>query len=154
MSLTLNKTLKSTLAVVLVVCMMFVFSGCEVTKNTKNIHDVDQICVSGSYVESWMYIFADAEFVDEVVGIYNSVKYTETDEKVDLISAGEILSFTFSNGSETLAKFIVDSNSIMTFEAGSQNYKIVSEFDFDYLKALVNKQIDKANLPDSTPDEA
>ena len=133
--------------------MILSITACS--KNTDDIEDVDQICVSGSYAESWMYVYTDEDFVNEMVDIYNSMKYEKTDETVDVMSEGEVLFFTFNNGNVEQAKLIVDKNSVITFEAGTQSYKITSEFDFDYVKGLVYEQQEKAfeKAPDATPDE-
>ncbi len=143
MNLISNNILKRFCALVLFVCMLMCMTACS-SKNTENIEEVDQICVSGSYVESWMYVYTDEDFINEMVDIYNSIQYEETDEAVDVMTAGEVLFFTFNNGNDAQAKFIVDKNSVFTYEAGTQSYKITSEFDFDYVKGLVDEQQKKA----------
>ncbi|MBQ4128851.1 MAG: hypothetical protein IJD68_03665 [Ruminococcus sp.] len=148
----LNKILRCLLAVLLCVCICFCFTAC--TKNTKNIKNVDQICVSGSYAESWMYVLTDEEFVNEMVEIYNSVKYEKSEEYVDMMTAGEVLSFTYSNGSENVATFIVDKNLNLAFKAGGKPYRITSEFDFNDVYSKVKGQSQKVD--DSiaaTPDQ-
>ena len=152
MSSILSKVCKVATAIMLVFCTCFSFTGCA--SDTKNIKDVDQICVSGSYVESWMYVFTDEAFIDEMVQVYNGIKYEETTESVDMMTSNGVLSFTYSKGNDTLARFIVDSNNIMTFEAGTQCYKIVSEFDFEHIQSLVNEQIEIVSGTIATPDEA
>lgn len=152
MNLILSNKFKRLCAITLCFCVMFSLSAC--TKNTENIDSVDQICVSGSYSESWMYVYTDEEFIGEMVDIFNSVKYEKSDEAVDMMTQGEVFSFTFSNGNEQKAKFIVDKNLVFTFEAGTQSYKIVSDFDFDYVKELVNEQQKELlETLESTPDE-
>ncbi len=153
MNLTLNKALKAVVSLVLCLCICFSLTAC--TKNTKNIKKVDQICVSGSYIESWMNVFADEEFVSEMVEIYNGIRYEKSEEYVDMMTAGEVLSFSFNNGSDNVAKLIVDKNLNMAFEAGGKPFKITSDFDFDYVKGLVDAQ--KTAVSDSlkaTPDQA
>lgn len=152
MSSILIKSVKALIALVLVICMCITISGCD--NNTKDIEGADQICVSGSYVESWMYVFTDQSFIEEMVNIYDGIKYEETDESVDMMTANGVYSFTFSKGNDTLARFIVDSNNIMTFEAGTQCYKIVSDFDFAHIQSLVNEQIKSVSGNTATPDEA
>lgn len=152
MSSILSKSLRILTVLVLVLAMCFSIVGCD--KNRKDIKETDQICVSGAYVESFMYVFTDEAFVDEMVKVFENLKYEDTDESVDMMTAGKVFSFTFSNGNDTLARFIVDSNNTMTFEAGTQCYKIVSEFDFEHIKALVNEQIDTVSGSSATSDEA
>ncbi|MBQ8538428.1 MAG: hypothetical protein IJ433_02110 [Ruminococcus sp.] len=151
MSSILSKMCKVSTAIALVLCICMSFAGC--VSKTDNIKDVDQICVSGSYTESWMYVFTDKGFIDEMVTVYNDLQYEETDENVDMMTAGEIYSFTFSKGNDTLARFIVDSNNVMTFEAGTQCYKIVSDFDFEHIKSLVEEQTLAVSGADATSDE-
>lgn len=151
MNSTLSKIFKAAIALMLSVCLCLPFAGC--TKNTKNVKNVDQICVSGSYAESWMYVFTNQDFIDDMVEVFNNIKYEKTDETVDMMTVDDVLFFTFSNGNSTLSKLIVDKNGIMTFEAGTDCYKIVSDFDFDYVKELVNKQIDAMSSPVATPDQ-
>lgn len=139
MNLISSNILKRLCALILCVCMLLCITACG-EKNTKNIKDVDQICVTGSYTESWMNVYTDEAFVNEMVEIYNSVEYVETDKDVDVTTAGEVLFFTFNNGNDEQAKFIVDKNSVFTFEAGTQCYEITSEFDFEYVKSLVDEQ--------------
>lgn len=140
---------------VLMLCVFMLISITACSKNTEDIEEVDQICVSGSYVESWMYVYTDKDFVNEMVDIYNSIQYEETDEDVDVMTEGEVLFFTFNKGNDQQAKFIVDKNSVFTFEAGTQCYKITSEFDFDYVKGLVDAQQKKAfeDSKEATVDE-
>lgn len=152
MSSTLNKTLRAVVSLVLCVCICFAFTAC--TRNTKNIKGADQICVSGALFESWMYVFTDEEFVAEMVEIFNDAEYEKSDVAVDMMTAGECLSFTFSKGNDTLTKFIVDKSGNFCFEAGTQAYRLVSDFDFSYVKGLVDEQIDAINGGTSTPDEA
>ncbi|MBQ7133362.1 MAG: hypothetical protein IJO20_02600 [Ruminococcus sp.] len=151
MSLTLNKVLRAVVSVLLCVCICFAFSAC--TKNTKNIKGADQICVSGALYESFMYVFTDEVFVDEMVTIFNDAKYEISDTPVDMMTPGECLSFTFSKGNDTLSKFIVDKSGTFCFVAGEQSYKLVTDFDFDYVKGLVDEQIKALNGTEATPDE-
>ena len=67
------------------------------------------------------------------------------DNAVDMMNAGESLSFTFSKGEETLGKVIIDSSNRVCFEAGTQSYDITSEFDFGYIKSLVDKHVEAIN---------
>lgn len=152
MSSTLSKVFKTVLALVLAVCLCIPLAGC--TRNTKNIEDIDQICVSGAYTESWMNVFTDDTFINDMIEVYNAVKYEKTDEVIDLMTAGDVYFFSFSNGNDTLAKFIVDKNGIMTFEAGTECYKIVSDFDFSYIQEIVQKQVDASSNKEATADEA
>ncbi len=152
MSSTLNKTFKAVVSLVLCVYVCFAFTAC--TKNTKNIKNADQICVSGALYESFMYVFTDEAFVAEMVEIFNDAKYENSDVAVDMMTAGECLSFTFNDGNDTLTKFIVDKSGNFCFEAGEQSYHIVTDFDFDYVKGLVDEQIEAINGGASTPDEA
>ena len=152
MNLILSKLCRVATAFALVLCICLSVTGCA--NKTDNIKDVDQICVSGSYVESWMYVFTDEAFVEEMVKVYNGLQYEETDENVDMMTAGEVLSFTYSNGNDTLARLIVDSNKVMTFEAGTQCYKIVSDFDFEHIKSLVDEQTLAVSGTSATDDEA
>ena len=152
MSSTLNKTLKAVVAIMLCVCISFAFCAC--TRNTKNIKDADQICVSGALYESWMYVFTDEDFVAEMVGIFNEAKYEKTDVAVDMMTHYECLSFTFSKGNDTITKFIVDKSGNFCFEAGGQAYRLVTDFDFDYVKGLVDEQIEVINGGTASPDEA
>ena len=152
MSSTLSKIFKTVLALVLVVCLCVPLSGC--VRNTRNIKNIDQICVSGAYTESWMYVFTDDTFINDMIEIYNTVEYEKTDEVIDLMTAGEVYFFSFSYGNNNQTKFIVNKNGIMTFEAGTECYKIVSDFDFSYIEELVQKQIDASKSKDATADEA
>lgn len=140
MSLISNKILKRVAALLLCVCVLFCATAC--TKNTKNIKDVDQICVSGALYESWMHVYTDEEFVSEMVDIFNNLQYEKTEQSVNMMTAGEVLSFTFSKGNEQKATFIVDKNGVFAFEAGDKSYKIVSDFDFSYVYDLVESQKD------------
>ena len=147
-----SNILKKLCAMMLCVCMVLSISAC--TKNTKDIEEVDQICVSGSYAESWMYVYTDEDFINEMVDIFNGIEYEETEESVDMMTAGEVLSFTFSKGNDVQTKFIVDKNNFFTFEAGTQAYKITSDFDFDYVKGLVDEQREAFEKTlEATPDE-
>lgn len=153
MSLILSNAFKRVVAFVLCVLLCLSLSSC--TNSTKDINEVDQICVSGSYAESWMYVFTDETFIDEMVSIFNGIEYEKTDASVDMMTVGEVYSFTFSKGTETQEAFIVDKNNNFVFEAGGQVYSIVSEFDFDKVKSLVEGQISNVtNATTSTPDEA
>ena len=151
MNLTSNKILRA--LCLLVLCAVIVLSTTACAQRTEELGNVNQICVSGAYVESWMNVFTDEKFIDEMVKFYDSIKYEETDENVDVNTAGEVFSFTYSQGNKVKTKFIVDKNGVMTFEAGTQCYQIVSDFDFDYIKGLVDEQKEKAESqkqPDST----
>lgn len=141
MSSTLNKSLRVLVCCVLCVCICLSLTACA--QNTEDIKDVDQICVSGAVYESWMYVLANEEFIAEMVDIYNGVKYEETDTQNDMSTSGECYSFTFNNGNETLATFIVDKSGNFSFEAGGQPYHIVSDFNFDYIKDLVDEYVGK-----------
>ena len=153
MNLISNNILQRLCALALCVCLLLSITACS--KSTKEIEEVDQICVSGSYAESWMYVFTDEAFVDEMVEMFNSLKYEKTDDTVDMMTVGEVLNFTFSNGNDAQANFIVDKNSVFTFKAGTQAYKITSEFDFDYVKSLVDEQrVAFEKSLTATPDEA
>lgn len=147
----LSKSIRVLVACVLCVCICLSLTAC--TRNTRNIDEVDQICVSGALYESWMYVLADKEFVDEMVEIYNSISYEKTDALVDTDCIGGVLFFSFNNGSENVAKFIVDKNNNFYFEAGKQAYHIVSDFDFDYVNGLVKEYSDKTEDTIATPDE-
>lgn len=153
MNSTLNKIARIAVACVLLLCIALSFSACG--EAPKNLDKADQICVSGALYESWMYILTDEAFIDEVVTTFDSVKTEKTNETVDMMTAEKVLSFTFSEGNETLGKIVVDSNNHLCYEAGGQAYVITSEFDFTALKELVDKEIDevKASIH-ATPDEA
>ena len=154
MNLISSNILKRFCALMLCACMLLCMTACN-SKNTEDIEEVDQICVTGSYTESWMHVYTDKDFVNEMVDIYNSIQYEETDETVDVMTAGEVFFFTFNKGNDEQAKLIVDKNSVITFEAGTQCYKIVSEFDFDYVKGLVDEQREAFEKTlEATPDEA
>ena len=141
MSSILNKSLRVLLCCVLCVCICLSLTAC--TRNTKNISDVDQICVTGAVYESWMYVVADETFVAEMVEIYNGLKYEKTDTQNDMSTEGECYSFAFNNGNETLAKFIVDKSGNFSFEPGGQAYHITSDFDFEHIKDLVDEYVGK-----------
>lgn len=139
MNSTLNKTSRALVSALLLICLCFLMTACS--KNaTKDINGADQICVSGSYAESFMYIVTDEDFIQRMTDIYNSLEYEETDETVDMMTVGEVVSLSFNKGNENLGTLIVDKNNIMTFEAGTQCYRITSQFDFDEMKALVDAQ--------------
>lgn len=82
------------------------------------------------------------------------LQYEKTDENVDMMTVGEVISFTFSKGNETLARFIVDINNVMTFASGTQCYKTVSDFDFEHIKLLVKEQTLAVSGADATSDGA
>ncbi len=138
MSSILNKVFKSALALTLALAMCVSLTAC--TKNTENIKDIDQIGLSGALYESWLYNSADEEFIAEMVDIYNSLKFEKSVETVDMMTAGDTLQFTFYADAEQVAEFIVDKNNMCCFEAGAQSYKIVSDFDFEHVKELVQEQ--------------
>lgn len=149
MSLILNKSIRVLLACVLCVCICLSLTAC--TKNTKDIKDVDQICVTGAVYESWMNVIADEEFVTEMVDMYNGLKYEKSDVQNDMSTEGECYSFTFNNGNETVATFIVDKSGNFSFEPGGQAYHITSDFDFEDLKDLVDEYV--GNDDEDTKDE-
>ncbi len=152
MSLTLNKIARIIVAGILCLCIALSLSACG--EAPRNLDDADQICVSGALYESGMYTLTDEAFIDEIVTIFDSVDTEKTHEAVDMMTAQEVLCFTFSNGNETLGKIIVDSNNHLCYKAGGQSYKITSEFDFGYVKELVDTEIEdvKTSL-NATPDE-
>ncbi len=154
MNSTLSKLLKT--FAVFVLCMCIAFSCTACAKVPKNINETDQICVSGALYESWMYVLTDKEFVTEMVTLLDEIEFEKSDEAVDMMTAGEIISFSFSKGNETITNFIVDKNGRFCFEAGEQAYVITSDFDFEHVKSLVDEQIEafNANLHCSTKDEA
>lgn len=137
MNLTLNKIVKITALLCLCVLLL---TGCA--KNTKDIEGADQVCVSGAYSHSYMYILSDEAVVNELQEMYNSIKYVETDEMISISDDESIYSLTFSNGNDTLGSFIVDDNLNFVFAAGTQVYHIESEFDYDRLKELIDTQIE------------
>lgn len=141
MSSILNKTLRCLVAVVLCLCMCLSFAGCS--SKTVDIEGADQICVSGSYAQSFMYVLTDDAVVGELSEMYNSIKYEETDEYIDISAGTDVYSLTFSNGNETLATIILDSNNNFVFSAGTQVYHIVSDFDYDRLKELIDSEIEE-----------
>lgn len=149
----LNKIFRVVTASIL--CLIIAFSITACNKVPKNLDESSQVCVSGALYESWMYVFTDESFINEVVSIFDSVNTKKSDEVVDMMTAGEVLSFTFSAGEETLGKIIVDSNNRLCYEAGEQSYMITSDFDFVSLKELVDDEIErvKATLNATTPDE-
>ncbi len=144
MSSTLNKVITRVLACVLCLCVLFSLTACS-SRVPNKIRKADQICVSGALYESWMYIITDEAFIDETAKIFTSMNCKKSDNAVNMMDAGETLSFTFSKGEETLGKVIVDSSNRVCFEAGAQSYDITSEFDFDYVKDLVDKHTETIN---------
>lgn len=141
MSSTLNKIFCRVLACVLCLCILLSLTACSPVSS--NISKADQICVSGALYESWMYVLTDEAFIDKTVDIFKSLDCKKSDDAVNMMDAGEVLSFTFNQGDKTLGKVIVDSNNRVCFEAGGQSYDITSEFDFDYVKRLVDDEIEK-----------
>ncbi|MBE6824992.1 MAG: hypothetical protein E7513_06570 [Ruminococcaceae bacterium] len=139
----MNKILKASLVCVLVVTICLSLTAC--TKYSKNIKDIDQIGISGALYESFMYTTTDEDFITEMVDIYNSLKYEKTDKAVDMMTAHEVFQFTFYSEAEVEVKFIVDKNNVFSFEAGGQAYKIVSDFDFEHVKELVDELIEAIN---------
>lgn len=143
MNLTLSKLFTRILAVILCVCVIFSLTACA--PSVGKIKKADQVCVSGALYESWMYVITDEAFLDEITDIFTHMKYKKSDDAVDMMNAGETLSFTFSKGEETLGKVIIDSSNRVCFEAGTQSYDITSEFDFGYIKSLVDKHVEAIN---------
>lgn len=154
MNSTLIKSLRIAVITVLCLCMGLTFSACN-SEAPKNLDEADQICVSGSYLESWMYVLTDEAFVTEMAEIFSDIDVEESEESVDMMTIDNVLSFTFSNGNDTISKVIVDSSNHLCYEAGGQAYVITSDFDFSYVKSLVDEQIDAVNASfNATSDEA
>ncbi len=151
MNLTSNKILK--VLCVFLLCVGIVFSTTACVKRTEELGNVNQICVSGAYVESWMNVYTDEEFIEKMVEFYDSIRYEKTDKNVDTNTEGEVLSLTYSQGNNVKTSFMVDKNGIMTFEAGTQCYEIVSDFDFEYIKGLVDEQREKAKSKEPPKEE-
>ena len=126
MNLTLNKLFKTALCVLLVACVCLTFAGCL---GNKDITDADSITVSGSYVESWMYDVPDEALVKEMVDVFSTLEYEETDETIDMMIGNGVLILTFNKGDKALSKYMVDCNNVMSFN-GKKCYKITSDFDF------------------------
>ncbi len=141
MNLTSNKILKA--FCVLLLCMGILLSTTACAKRTEELGNVNQICVSGAYTESWMNVYTDEEFIEKMVEFYDSIRYEETDKNVDTNTAGEVLSLTYSQGNNVKTKFMIDKNGVLAFEAGTECYEIVSDFDFEYIKGLVDEQREK-----------
>ena len=141
MNLTSNKILKA--FCVLLLCMGILLSTTACAKRTEELGNVNQICVSGAYTESWMNVYTDEEFIEKMVEFYDSIRYEETDKNVDTNTAGEVLSLTYSQGNNVKTKFMIDKNGVLSFEAGTECYEIVSDFDFEYIKGLVDEQREK-----------
>lgn len=135
MSSTLNKIVKITALMCLCALLL---TGCA--KRTKDIEGVDQVCVSGAYAESHMFVISDQEIVDELTSMYNSIKYKETDELIDAYAGENIYNLTFSQGNETLGSIIIDDNLNFVFNAGEQVYHVESDFDFDRFTELLTQE--------------
>lgn len=134
MSSTLSKILKIT--ALLCVCVLLL-TGCA--KRTKDIEGADQVCVGGAYSESYMFIISDQAVVDELVSMYNSIKYKETDKLIDAYSDKNIYNLTFSKGNTTLGSIIINDELNFVFNAGEHVYHIESEFDYDRFEELLEK---------------
>lgn len=140
MNSTLTKSIKTIAVFILCVCIGLSCTACN--NAPKNLSDADQICVSGALYESWMYILTDEGFIDEMAEIFSSVDVKKSEEPVDMMTAQKVLSFAFSKGNDSICKVIVDNNNHLCYEAGGQAYIITSDFDFSYVKSLVDEQIE------------
>lgn len=138
----MSKVVKAATALLLCVIMCLSLTACS--KKVEAIEAADQVCVSRSYKYPSMYVYSDKEMVDELVEMYNSIRYEETDETVDISDGEDVYSVSFANGSETVGKIIVDSKNNFMFEAGGQEYHITSDFDYDRFSGILQKKLDES----------
>lgn len=141
MNSTLSKVSKIFLSVLLCLCMIVPLAACS--GSTDEIEYISQIVVKGAVQDSWMYSFADKDFIDDMVDFYNNISYEDTDKSVNASTIGEVYSFIFYDGVEEQARLTIDKNNIIAFELGKESYALVSDFKYDQVKELVENQIEE-----------
>lgn len=126
----------------IVVCIGMTFIP---KKNTQpavpalTLDDADQVCISGALYESWMYVVADKQFLNDTIEILDNLKYEKSDKAVNMMDAHKVYQFTYSKGNKQIKTFIVDSTGMLCFKAGGESYKITSQFDFKELDTIVQE---------------